>query len=144
VKLTISLPQGWATRINQQKISEAVPLAINGTLQLPDDPGGGPDSLEVELENDFAMPVYAQIGEGEFVILIRRTIAAILPQDREARRAQSRLPRFDLRGTTKEALGLIVALVIPLIVLALLIWLLGRGAKAGSGFAEWTGGTPAA
>ena len=53
-----------------------------------------------------------------------------------------RAARFQLSGSSKESLGLLLALVIPIVIMGLLIWLLGRSAQpaAGGGFAEWPGG----
>jgi hypothetical protein len=71
---------------------------------------------------------------------IRRVIAATLVTSPQETQPTSRAPRFQLSESAKENLVLILALVIPIVIMGLLMWVLSRGAKAGRGFAEWASG----
>ena len=136
--IPINLPRG--SRVDPERTVNLLQRALSGeSISLPADPGEGQALISLPLEGDLWMRTCSQIGQAEAPSFIRRVILATLVTSPEP---VSRAARFQLSGSSKESLGLLMALVIPIVIMGLLIWLLGRGAQpaAGGGFAEWPGG----
>jgi hypothetical protein len=134
----INLARG--SRVDPQRAVDLLQLALSGeSIALPADPGEGQALVSLPLEGDLWMRTCSQIGQAEAPSFIRRVIAATLVTSPQP---VPRAARFQLGESSKESLGLILALVIPIVIMGLLIWLLGRSAQpaAGGGFAEWPGG----
>jgi hypothetical protein len=139
MNISINLARG--SRVDPQRAVELLQQALNGEgISLPADPGEGQAVISLPLEGDLYMRIFSQFGQVEALSFIRRVIAATLVRSSQETQPTSSASRFQLSESAKENLGLILALVIPIVIMGLLIWVLGRGAKAGGGFAEWAGG----
>jgi hypothetical protein len=136
--IRINLPRG--SRVDPQRAVELLQRALNGeSISLPADPGEGQAVVSLPLEGDLGIQLFSRFSQAEAAIFIRRVIAATLAT------SVPHVPggaRFQLSERAKDNLGLILALVIPIVIMGLLIWLLSRSAQpsAGGGFAEWVGG----
>jgi len=143
--MNISINLARDSRVDPQRAVELLQQALNGEgISLPADPGEGQAVISLPLEGDLYMRIFSQFGQVEGPSFIRRVIAATLVTSPQETQPTSRAPRFQLSESAKENFGLILALVIPIVLMGLLVRLLGRGEKAGGGFAEWAGGHPTA
>ena len=136
MRVDLHLPAGWSKRVNLEALRAALLKVAQGVpVSLPPEPPGGPEILPVEIPDELA----EQFPPDQIESWAKRIIAATLSDEKSRR---TRGPH--LSESARENLGIILDLLIPLIALALLIWLLGRGPQAASGFASWPGGGAAA
>src|SRR5438874_1097519 len=126
MNLRIDVPQGWSRRVDRQRVRNLLTRYISEPdLQLPADPGGGAELYQASVDDGVVKQLLALYGEAAVQMLMRRIVAASLTPEKAGRTS----PEFELSESTRETLGIIAALAIPIILLGLLIWLLGRDAK---------------
>ncbi len=112
----IWLPQGWAARIDQQKFQALIARMsrANRPLNLPDDPGEGPESFNVPVDilplRETLMQLYGQ----DVGTILRRVAAA------SVNKAATEEPGDKVLG---GIWGIILAIAIPIFGVILGVWL---------------------
>ncbi len=136
MRVDLHLPAGWSRRVNLEALRDGLSRISQGMeISLPPEPKDGPEIFPLEVPNEMAFQFTPeQIGS-----LAKRVISATLAQERSPRQSG-----LHLSESTRQSFTIISSLVAPLILLALLIWFLSRGAKAASEFASWPAGGAAA
>ncbi len=145
--LNVAVPSGWRTlerQIGDQRIRQVIEQLALGIVNLPSDPGGGPDLLPFALDEN---TVNRLGGTEAAAAAVRRAMAAFVANttgDAQVAEIGQQNPP-GIKGIPPSVL-LALAMALPIVVFCLLVWLAGRtrgaaNAVAPADFANWQAGT---
>ena len=144
--LNVAVPAGWHAierQIGEEPIRQVVQQFALGMVNLPNDPGGGPEVLSFALAENTVDELGGSVAAESAV---RRVIADFIANTRGAQGSES-APQTPARiKSISPAVVLAFAMALPIVAFCLLVWLAGRArgkvdAVAPADFANWQAGT---
>ncbi len=144
--LNVAVPAGWHNferQIGDQPIRQVVEQFALGIVNLPRDPGEGPEVLPFALDDNI---VHRLGGRQVAEVAVRRVLAAFVADAQGVQVAEVTQQSASRVKAISPSVLLALAMVLPIVAFCLLLWLAGRtrgaaDAVAPADFANWQSGT---
>jgi hypothetical protein len=140
--IRVSLPAGLRARVPVNRVNDLlIPYCEGFGRALPDDPGPGPDVVEVEIPSELLFVMKNQHPEVSTEEIVRRVLVANATPEQKAKHPKPALVPHPEKSPS-PVFSVLFAMLVPVVALVLTMILLRRfpPSRVGGSFDEWAGG----
>lgn len=140
--IRVSLPAGLRERVPVNRVNDLlIPYCEGFGRTLPDDPGPGPDVVEVEIPSELLFVLKNQYPEVSPEEMARRVLVANATPEQKAKHPKPALVPHPEKSPS-PVFSVLFAMLVPVVAFVLTMILLRRfpPSRAGGSFDEWAGG----